>query len=165
MGSLEEWDLLLVKKAFQSYNHLPSFLAWGLAVVPMGTGKENSWIPIYLSNQGDPTESSPGKIALKTKKVLSIDEAYPYQYSSSSVVPFPMAKSYKQVCMVLLHWHPYPYQRFDTFLALVARMGGFLFSLWHSLKLNFLHTLIILHLFFKNSLHVSHVILIILHCI
>jgi hypothetical protein len=93
----------------------------------MGTGKENSGIPVYLSNQGDPTESSPGKIALKTKKVLSIDEAYPYQYNPSSVVPFPMAESYKQVCMVLLHLHPYPYHRFDTFLALVARLWGFLF--------------------------------------
>jgi hypothetical protein len=62
---------VLLKRIFfcPYYQTFVSFLAWELAVIPVGTGIGDSGVQVSLSKQGGLLESSHGKIALKIKNI------------------------------------------------------------------------------------------------
>jgi hypothetical protein len=76
---LERRDFLVGKRVFiQSYNETSTFLlAWGPAVVPVGTSGcpsedriGDSGSNVSLSNQGGPIESSRNKTSLNKENVI-----------------------------------------------------------------------------------------------
>jgi hypothetical protein len=121
------------KISFQSYSQtFMTLLACGLAVVPVRTEMGNSWICIYLSNQGGQKE----KIAQKIKKILSTEW----------VLSIPL-KSYFSSFVL----YPYPLHYYNHFH--ITDLIYFFLDFDIHLNKIFTYLLINFNWFFKNSPH------------